>query len=256
MKKRIGIIGFGYIGQYLLAKAEKDDFLEIDFVYDLDPQRTAHLEPSLVLNTTAQLHERNVDLVVEAAHPQAVRDFVPQIIARADLLIFSLTALADDAFRKQLGSLAETANRCIYIPHGAVLGLDGLHDGRDVIDAVTVTTVKHPRNLGLGDKTIGELTTIYAGSTRGACTKFPRNVNVHAAVALAGLGFDRTVSKIVADPGTDQMAHTIQVEGKGLQWEIIIKSHAVGAVTGSYTPESVFQTVRKLCKGNVGFKFA
>ena len=256
MKKRIGLIGFGFIGQYLLAKAEKDDFIEIDFVYDLDPQRTTDLKPSLVLTSMSQLPDRNVDLVVEAAHPQAVRDLAADIIKQADLLIFSLTSFADDTFRKKMAGRAEVANRCIYIPHGAVLGLDGLHDGREVIDAVSITTVKHPRNLGLVDEAIQEPATIYEGATRGACDKFPRNVNVHAAVALAGLGFDRTVSKIVADPGTDRMAHTIHVKGKGLEWELKIESYAVGAVTGSYTPESVFQTVRRLCMDEKGFKIA
>ena len=256
MKKRIGLVGFGFIGQYLLAKAEKDDFIQIDFVYDVDPQRTANLKSSLVLTNMNQLPDRNVDLVVEAAHPQAVRDLAPKIITQTDLLIFSLTSLADDAFREQMCWCAEAANRRIYIPHGAVLGLDGLHDGREVIDTVSITTVKHPRNLGLADKAILEPVTIYEGSTRGACDKFPRNVNVHAAIALAGLGFDQTVSKIVADPGTDRMAHTIQVKGKGLQWEIKIESYATGEVTGSYTPESVFQTVRRLCMDNMGFKIA
>jgi aspartate dehydrogenase len=151
---------------------------------------------------------------------------------------------------------AEAENRRIFIPHGAVLGLDGLHDGRQIINAVSITTVKHPRNLGLEDQAIREPETIYEGPTRGACDAFPRNVNVHAAVALAGLGFDRTISKIVADPGTDRMAHKIQVKGQGLQWKINIESFASGEVTGSYTPESVFQTVRRLCMDNLGYRLA
>jgi len=128
MKKRIGLIGFGFIGRYLLAKAEDDDLMEIDFVYDVDSQRTAELEPSSVLTDVSQLQQRHVDLVVEAAHPLAVRELGPQVLGQADLLIFSLTSLADDAFRKQMAERAEAANRCVYIPHGAVLGLDGLQN--------------------------------------------------------------------------------------------------------------------------------
>jgi len=254
MQKRIGIIGYGFIGQYLFAKAVKEEFIEIDFVYDLNSQRTAELDPYLVLTDIRQLHERHVDLVVEAAHPEAVREFAPDIIKQADLLTFSLTAFADDSFRKHMVERAEAANRFVYIPHGAVLGLDGLQDGREVIDAVSITTVKHPRNLGLENEAAGEPVTIYEGSTRGACYKFPRNVNVHAAVALAGIGFDRTISKIVSDQQTDRMAHTIQVKGKGLQWELCMESYATGTVTGSYTPESVYQTVKRLCRHDVGFK--
>ena len=256
MPKRIGLIGFGFIGQYLLAQAEKDDSFQIDFVYDVDSQKTAALEPSVQLKRLSQLADRDIDLVVEAAHPQAVKDLGPEIITRADLLILSLTALADDAFRTMMHRRAAAENQHIYIPHGAVLGLDGLHDGRQIIDSVSITTVKHPRNLGLEDQAIREPVAIYEGATRGACDAFPRNVNVHAAVALAGLGFDRTISKIVADPGTDRMTHKIKVKGQGLHWEINIESFASGEVTGSYTPESVYQTVRRLCMDNRGFRLA
>jgi aspartate dehydrogenase len=131
----------------------------------------------------------------------------------------------------------------LYIPHGAILGLDGIYDGRSVIEEVTITTTKNPKNLGLKEPASGVL---YDGPTRGACDAFPRNVNVHAAVAVVGLGFDRTRSVVVADPNTTQMTHEIHVKGPGLEWNIRISSKPVGAVTGSYTPESAAMTVRRI----------
>ena len=87
--------------------------------------------------------------------------------------------------------------RKIYIPHGAVLGYDGIFDGREVLEEVCITTTKKPANLG---SSVTEKTVLFEGSTREACKKFPRNVNVHAGIAIAGLGFDKTRSRIVADP--------------------------------------------------------
>jgi aspartate dehydrogenase len=87
---------------------------------------------------------------------------------------------------------------------------------------------------------------IYDGPTRDACSLFPRNVNVHACVALCGIGFDRTHSVIIADPATKKMAHSIEVKGDGLEWKVEIAATAGGGVTSIYTPISGISTVRRV----------
>jgi aspartate dehydrogenase len=256
MERKIGLIGFGLIGQYIYNKCAQRKRLEVDFVFDADPTKIQSLPPSQQVETVEDLELRSVDIVVEAAHPAAVKELGEVILQRSDLLIFSMTALADDELREQLVTCARQSNRRILFPHGAILGLDGIFDGRKVIDTVKITTVKHPRNLGLPGSTMETTTVVYQGSTREACRRFPRNVNVHAAVALAGIGFDNTVSKIVADPHTDQMRHRIEVMGTGLAWVIDIESRSVGEVTGSYTPESAYQTVRRLGEYRAGLQLA
>ncbi len=77
---------------------------------------------------------------------------------------------------------------------------------------------------------------------------------MHESVALAGIGFDKTVSKVIADPETDKMTHHISV--KGISWKFIIESFAQGEVTGSYTPESVYQTIKRVCGGEPGIRLA
>lgn len=256
MQRSIGLIGFGLIGQYIYKQCAHEQRLVVDFVFDADPGKTAALPSAQRVQSIETLAQRSVDLVVEAAHPAAVKALGEVIVQRSDLLVFSMTALADDQFRGQLEACARRSNRRIWFPHGAVLGLDGIFDGRKFIDTVEITTVKHPRNLGLTDAAMDEPEVMYQGSTRGACGRFPRNVNVHAAVALAGIGFDDTVSKIVADPHTDRMRHRIEVTGTGLAWTIDIESRSVGAVTGSYTPESAYQTVRRLGEHRPGLRLA
>jgi aspartate dehydrogenase len=91
---------------------------------------------------------------------------------------------------------------------------------------------------------------IYDGPARGACEAFPRNVNVHAALALCGIGFDRTRSVIVADPTTGKNGHVIDVKGRGLEWRIEIASPAGKGVTGAYTPVSGASTLRRILSGS------
>lgn len=122
----------------------------------------------------------------------------------------------------------------VFFPHGAIFGLDGIFDGRNLWEKVSVESVKNPGSLGRADT---ERTVVYKGCTRDACREYPRNVNVHAAVVLAGIGFGRTVSKIVSDPAANANAHTIRVQGDNIEVSVCISSPASG-VTSLYTPHS------------------
>ena len=96
---------------------------------------------------------------------------------------------------------------------------------------------------------------LYEGPTRKACQLFPRNVNVHATVALAGIGFDRTISRIIVDPEVTDNTHIIKVKGDGIQFEMRISSMAGSGVTGKYTPYSAVDSLRKILDKNPGYKF-
>lgn len=255
MKKKIGLIGFGTIGSYLFRRIEEEGLMEMGFIFEVDRKKTESVVPSLLLTSFDDFEKRPVDLVVEAAKPQVVKELGLRILENSALLILSLCSLADDDFRQKMEVTAKTSGTRIYIPHGAILGLDGIHDGRKVIEEVQVTTTKNPKNLGLEVKTTQPVV-VYEGSTKGACEQFPRNVNVHASIALAGLGFDKTRSKIIADPGTNKMTQVVEVVGKGLRWKIQTESTPVGAVTGAYTPESAYQTVRRICVEETGLWLA
>lgn len=241
--KRIGIVGCGVIGTYIAKTAAQQGFAQVDFVYDEKAEQCRQVPGAMALGKSSEITQREVDLVIEAATDKAVLEIAPQVLAKRNLLIFSVTSLADDGFRKSLQDICHKNHTRLYIPHGAILGLDGIYDGRSVIEEVSVTTTKSPKSLGVEETSCGVL---YDGPTRGACHLFPRNVNVHASLAVVGLGFDRTRSIVVADPKTNQMTHEIRVKGTGLEWEIRISSRSLGGVTGSYTPVSAAMTVRRI----------
>jgi aspartate dehydrogenase len=255
-RTRIGLLGCGSIGGFLarhVLAEPADGTMELGYVYDLDDKRMQDIPPPCRVTQQAEMLARPADLVVEAAHADLVKAVAVRLVQQSDLLLFSLTALADDAFRSDLDSAAVQHGHKVYLPHGAILGIDGLVDAGPTLQSVTITTTKSPASLGLPPDSYQ---VVFEGPTREACAKFPRNVNVHAAVAMGGLGFDRTRSRIVADPAVSTNAHLVEVEGTGYRFRVEVSSEAGGKVTGAYTPQSALNTLRRLCRNQGGLRFA
>lgn len=211
-RKRVGILGCGAIGAMLARAVVANPALELAFVFSRTADRLRDVSEDLRVTSEAEIVARDAELVVEAAHSDLVRAVGTKIVQKADLMLFSVTALADDGFRGELQRAAMNSGRRVFLPHGAIVGIDGLVDAGPTLRSVTVTTTKSPASLGLPPQ---DYKVVYDGPTRGVCEKFPRNVNVHAMIALAGLGFDRTVSRIVADPKVNTNSHLIEVGGTG-----------------------------------------
>lgn len=244
--QRVGIIGAGVIGQAIFEAVTAGNLAEIAYVLVDDcfvpPARADRLRQYITTDIGAA-RAAPTDLVIEAAHPDVVVQLGAELLAKGDFCAFTSSALADAAVEAAARRVAAKAGTRLLVPHGAVLALDGLSDGRDAIDRVIVTTTKSGASLGTDPGARG---TLFEGSTREACARFPRNVNVHAALALAGIGFDRTCSVVVADPDTRQMHHRIQVYGEGFEWDISVRSTALGGVSGAYTPKSAVGSIQRI----------
>jgi aspartate dehydrogenase len=254
-KVSIGLLGCGSIGGFIARHVLGDgaDDIVLSYVFDTDEKKLKDISPACRVTSQADLFSRTADLVVEAVNADLVKSVALRLVEHADLLLFSLTALADDAFRAALEQTAVAHGRKVFLPHGAILGLDGLVDAGATLKSVMITTTKSPASLGLQPDVYK---VVFEGPTREACTKFPRNVNVHAATALAGLGFDRTVSRIVADPAVTTNSHLVEAEGSGYRFRIEISSEAAGKITGAYTPQSALNTVLRICRSKGGLRFA
>ncbi len=243
-RKRVTLLGAGTIARTIIEALKEADAADIVavLVRDADKARAAFPDLPIMTDADAAL-SAGADLVIEAATPDVVKELALPALALSDFCAFSLTSLADAAFADQVAAACATAGRSFYAPHGAVLALDGLADGREALETVTVTTTKSAKSFGLPEDARG---LVFQGSARDACARFPRNVNVHAAVAIAGLGFDRTQSRIIVEPGSSRMAHLIEAEGPGLNWSIEVASQSLGGVTGSYTPVSAAGSVLRI----------
>ena len=152
------------------------------------------------------------DLVVEAATQAALVAAAPRVLeAGRDLLVLSIGALLDHPGGARL-----------HAPSAAIAGLDGLKGAavEGHLDSVLVETRKPPRGLAgapgvehLDLDAVRAPVLVFEGTARDACRTFPANVNVVAAVSLAGLGPDRTRIRIWADPGVTRNRHTVTAEG-------------------------------------------
>lgn len=253
-RPRVALLGAGTIARTVIDAIRKADAADIVAVLVRDLGKARAQGPDLPLtDDPEQVLSAGADLVIEAATPDAVRALAVPVLERSDFCAFSLTTLADAGFAAEVEAAGAASGRRFHAPHGAVLALDGLADGRDALERVTVTTTKSARSFGLPEDAEG---LVFEGSARDACLRFPRNVNVHAAVAIAGLGFDRTVSRIIVAPQSPRMAHHIEAEGPGLAWSIEVASQSLGGVTGSYTPVSAAGSVLRLLGASPAVRIA
>lgn len=212
---KLGIIGCGAIGTDVSLAADKMDEIEKIFLFDIDKNAEKILVKKIKKGEIKPLKEflLEVDVVFEAASQKAVTDYAVEILdAGKNLVLMSVGALLDNNFKKELEKIA-LKNKCkIYLPSGAVCGIDGVLSATvDDIDEVTLVTTKPPISLG---KKINHREIVFKGSARDAVKKFPANINVAASLSLAGVGFDKTRVEIVADPVASRISHKILAHGK------------------------------------------
>jgi aspartate dehydrogenase len=148
------------------------------------------------------------DLVVECAGHEAVGAYVPALLTRGlDVIVASTGALADPTLETQLRGRPGR----LLIPTGALAGIDALAAAtHDAVARVELTSTKPPSGWGLPEEAHRVL---FEGSAREAARAWPKNANVAATVALAGIGFDATRVRLVADPAVMGNQHRLEVEG-------------------------------------------
>ncbi len=204
---KIGIIGFGSIGSYLARNLGK----EVAWIADNDAAARKRFESSgleCLLLPAVPAKCGGAGLVVEAAAQQAV-PILLECLPCCDVMIMSVGALADEGLLSKLKGMAEKHNRKIYIPSGAIGGIDALSSVAITAKEVVLETTKSPSSLGRKDTV---RTVIFEGNAKEACRLYPKNVNVSATLALAGIGFEKTWVRIVSDPAALHNAHRIFVK--------------------------------------------
>lgn len=223
--RRVLLIGFGAIGLEFVSALERRDALERLAGVLVKPGRAAAARGGLppgvaIVESVEQALALAPDLVIEAAGQPAVAGHaLPFLAAGVDLMLASTGALADPiiaaAARKGLGSGA-----ALLIPSGAVAGVDGLLGARTAdLREVRYTSIKRPESwrgtpgeaLALNEPP--QRTVLFEGSAREAAARFPKNANVSATIALAGIGFDRTKVALVSDPAVEGPVGLIEASG-------------------------------------------
>lgn len=211
---RVLLVGAGALGSSIAKGLVKMPRVRLA-IFDVDLKRGRALahETGALAPDDLDLAIQEADLVIEAAAQEALKVLAPRVLGRGlPLIALSVGALADEAFLETCTRLATEHGTHLYVPSGAIGALDVIRAaGEDDLYEVTLVTAKPPAGFGLTD--VKEARVLYEGPAREAVKLYPKNVNVAAALSLAGLGFEKTRVKIIADPTLTANTHTIVAKG-------------------------------------------
>lgn len=256
----VAIAGFGAIGQ-VVARRLDDGIpgLRLAAVASRNTDRvraaTAGFRNPPPVERLARLAEL-ADIVVECLPAAAFVEVAePALRAGRTLVVASVGQLLA---QPQLKDLALAHGGRIVVPTGALIGLDAvLAAAEGKIGSVTLVTRKPPKGLAGAPHLVANrievegLTAplmVFSGTAREAVKGFPANVNVAAALSLAGVGPDRTTIEVWADPALDRNKHTIVVEADSARFSMTIENvpSEANPRTGRITALSVIACLRKL----------
>lgn len=216
---KIGLIGKGAIAQHVLDAIQARGH-QVHAV--LVRASSVSQDPDLFVSSVKDLTSR-ADLVIDCAGHHALAEYGPQVLSRGiDMVTVSIGALADRQVADALESSARGGGAKLHLASGAIGALDCLGAAATgKLDKVIYVGRKPPQGwkgsiaedkLDLANLTKPE--THFNGTAREAALNYPKNANVAAAVALAGLGFDDTQVQLIADPSANGNTHEIEAQGE------------------------------------------
>jgi aspartate dehydrogenase len=256
---RVAIAGLGAIGRALarrLAAGIPGAVLACAAARDRAKAK-AWLDEARIECPLVEVEEfpSRADLAVECAPADLLESIcVPMLTAGKRVMVLSVGALLP---RPHLVDLAREHGGQIIVPTGALLGLDAVAAAAEgTIHSVRMITRKPPASLagapylvnnGISVAGLNTAKLVFAGSAREAARGFPANVNVVAALSLAGIGPDRTTIEIWADPGVTRNCHAIEVDADSAKFSLAIENApSENPKTGRITALSVIAALRKL----------
>jgi len=267
--KKIALLGCGAIGSQIALAIDAGKIpAQLTQIYDQSKEAAEKLvsklknKPTIVENSHL-LSSGPVDLVVEAASQQAVKDVALSVLQnRKDLMMMSVGALLDESVFEILSEACKEFSKNIYLPSGAIAGLDAIKSVKDELELVTLTTTKHPNSLkgakffetsDISLDKIDTQTIIFEGTASDAVKLFPANINVAALLSLVGLGSQKTKVKIIADPNTDKNTHQIEAIGKfgKMNYSIQNVPDTTNPKTSRLAILSSIETLRQYCSDGI-----
>lgn len=277
MKKNISIIGCGAIGSELALSVDRmmienvtiSSFLDIKLENaEILKSKLSNNNPIVFNNFSDYIKSdtfKDVDLVVEAASQNALTSYLnPIILLKKDILVMSVGAFANPDFFSEVIKNVEKNDINLYVPSGAIAGIDAIKSVRSSISYVTLTTTKNPNSLkdspffkktNLTVDSIKKRTLLFEGSAIEAVQNFPANVNVAALLGLAGIGVEKTKVNVIADPSLRINKHEIKVIGKF--GELIVRVKNVPSPTNPKTSYlailSVIESLRSITTKGVKY---
>jgi len=236
--KRVGLIGYGGVAKTVLRhlpEASEGKASVVGVLCEPGCQATAQqaVGPNVpVVERLEDLLAYSPDIIAECAGHAAIREYGEAVLkSGTDLLVISIGALADAELHNRLKTAAAQSGRQIQLPAGAIGAVDSLSAAR--LSGLTEVRYRSRKPPGAWRGTpaeeacdldhLQEATAFFRGTAREAALRYPKNANVAATVALAGLGFDETEVELCADPGTQRNTHEIEVRAAAGNFQIVLE---------------------------------
>ena len=226
--KRIAFIGMGHMARHVFKLWREAPDPKVDLVgvleapQGLEAARGFLPKRILVTDSLDALLALKPDAVVECATQGALKSCGPKVLAAGvDLLMISNGALADPELLEALRQAALQGGSRLYVPSGAVGGLDvlaaarlgGLDEVRQFLGKPPRAWKNTPAEAAFDLDALTGPQVVFSGTARDASRLYPQNANVTATVALAGVGFDASQVELVADPSLGGPLHKIWARG-------------------------------------------
>jgi aspartate dehydrogenase len=256
---RIGLIGLGTIGKEV-ARAVREgragDTRIVAILVRDTRKHDANLPGCKITADPEEFFSSDMEVAIEAAGHEALRQYAERTLRSGrDMLAVSVGALADESLLSSIRQATEESNRRLLIPSGALGALDAISAGATgAIEEVTLVVRKAPAAWkGTAAEEVASRVTnvpicFYEGRAREATRAFPQNVNVLAALSLAGIGFDQTNVKMYVDPTVKH--NTFELTSRGefgeLKVELKNRPYPENPKTGHLVVLSLIKAIRRL----------
>ena len=230
MKKyNIAFLGCGAMGTEIIDYVVNNLDLKFNIILLMDNNldnaekllTQYNISPIITDDINTLLGLDNIDLIIETASIQAVKQYAKDIVRKADIVFASVGAMSDQDFYNNLLDNALKHDNKIIIPPGAIGGLDAIDAVKDSITSIEIITTKSPGSLSGAEgfsnyencKFISP-EVIFTGTAANAIKLFPKNLNVAVTLSLFGLGPYKTNVTVIADPDVKMNCHKINLKGK------------------------------------------
>jgi aspartate dehydrogenase len=234
--KRVLLIGCGAMGRNVRAAFLADSRLTFAYILETpDRRRDLQAELGSAVRVVASLGELDTppDFALECAGHAAITNTVlPLLRQGVDVIIASVGALAEPGLPERLAEAAATGGAQLTLVAGAIAAIDALAAASQLrLDRVLYTGRKPamawagtPAEAQVDLKSLTKPHTIFTGNARDAARLYPKNANVAAMIALAGVGFERTEVTLIADPAITRNTHTMHAQGEFGELEVKVSA--------------------------------
>jgi aspartate dehydrogenase len=270
LEKEIAIIGCGTIGSELAQTIDNGTIPNclLTAIFDTDAKRSKAVNERLKNKATlfssfedfiGSPQFNKIDMVIEAASIDAAAVYGMDILRKGkDMMIMSIGVFSDYNFYQNTLQILKSKSNNIFLPSGAIGGIDIIRSVKNNIESVTLTTTKNNKSLkgapffknnNINIDEIKSKQTIFDGNADEAIKQFPSNVNVSALISLSGIGFKQTSVKVVVDPQESNNIHEIHVKWKFGEFDIKIsnKPSQENPKTSYLAILSAIECLRSIC---------